>query len=105
VKSVSGNEQTNLVLGWHGGAADPLSIANSNFWLNIESDKKTDGGYFGNGVYFTQFLSYSDKYMKMKEKDGKIKKGTPFILSWVIMGMRIDLLLNHSFFRKCVSSD
>ena len=72
-----------MVLGWHGGCPVPFKVAQSNFRFDVG---KIDDGYFGNGIYFTQFLSYSDKYMKVKEQLKRITKGMPFILSWVIMG-------------------
>jgi len=86
VKNISGEERANLILGWHGGCPVPYKVAANNFLFDENEVKKTDGGYFGNGIYFTQFLSYSDKYMKLKEKQHKIVPGAPLILSWVLMG-------------------
>jgi len=67
------------------GCPVPFKVAQENFRYDKPTEK-TDDGYFGNGIYFTQFLSYSDKYMQLNEQKGKIKRGMPFILSWVIMG-------------------
>ena len=80
----------NLVLGFHGGCPVPYSVASTNFKFEASEVQKTDKGYFGDGIYFTQFLSYSDKYMQLKEKEKKIEPGMPLILSWVLMGMEKD---------------
>ena len=81
VKNVSGDERTNLVLCWHGGAAEPFKIAQENFRHDVS---KIDSGYFGNGIYFTQFMSYGDKYSQYREAKYGMEKGMPFVLSWVV---------------------
>jgi len=57
VSSVSGDEQTNLVLCWHGGCRYPFSVAKENFTIDRNNE-----GPFGNGIYFTKFFSYGDMF-------------------------------------------
>ena len=93
MKNVSGDEQTNLVLCWHGGAANPFKIAQENFRYDVS---KIDSGYFGNGIYFTQFMSYGDKYSQFREAKYGMEQGMPFVLSWVVMGI-VFLAFLHVF--------
>jgi len=84
VDNVSGDELTNLILGWHGGCQVPFVVAEENF--SFQKDK-IDQGYYGNGIYFTKFISYGNKYTEYRKKRQLFSIGTyPLILSWVIMG-------------------
>lgn len=89
VLQISGNEKINLIagncylylnnlIGWHGSSEEKcFSIAQNNFLEpgEIPMSKKTDPGYFGNGIYFTQFPSYGAMYAD-KEKQC-------MLISWV----------------------
>ena len=86
---------------WHGGCENPMGVAEENFRYDFRDDTKTiDGGYFGKGLYFTQFMSYGDQYSKYRQRAKKLKSGLPLILSWVIMGIHysqisfLNLILN-----------
>jgi len=87
VLRVSGNERINMLGAWHGTSeAACYGIAEQNFRMPppfFDPTLQKDPGYFGQGVYFTQFPSYGDKYVKMTEK-GNI--GTPLLLSFLLMG-------------------
>lgn len=48
--------------------------------------KKTDGGYFGNGMYFTQYPNYGHYYTKSKKLLRRHMEEMPLILSWIVMG-------------------
>lgn len=89
VKNISGDESANLVLGWHGGCPVPFAVGQTNFKYDGPGVKKMDVGFYGNGMYFSQFLNYGDLYHKKKEEgfgNKKLPVGTPIILSWIIMG-------------------
>jgi len=83
VQNVSGDENVNLVLGWHGGPKEAIAfkIAEENFRIGGGMDP----GYFGKGSYHTQFTHYSDLYRESKEIRG-MPEGEPVILSWILMG-------------------
>jgi hypothetical protein len=86
VRNVSGEEGANLILAWHGGASEAaaMSIAEENF--AVQSKGKTDAGYFGKGIYFTQYPSYGDMYSQWKKNKSASKERFPLILSWIVMG-------------------
>jgi len=107
VEKFSGNERVNLVAAWHGATEEKLrSIAKDNFWkprdltseeiqrlennITTHIEGVTDPGYFGRGIYFTQFPSYGDIYSssinQKKSVEGDAIESTPLLLSWVLMG-------------------
>ena len=116
LEKFSGNERVNLVAAWHGASQEKvLNIAKGNFWkprdLTAEElerlDKNmaspiegvTDPGYFGRGIYFTQFPSYGDLYsgkvqaslsQEQEDEGEEGKKGgeesSIMMMSWVLMG-------------------
>ena len=63
LERVCGNEQINLVGGWHGTINKSAhGIANTNFYMPAENKESKDPGYFGKGVYFTQSPAYGVDY-------------------------------------------
>ena len=80
MRNIPGDEQANLVLCWHGGAAEPYKIAQENFTCGVN-------GKFGNGIYFTQSVNHNNKYSRYQTEKLGMKKGMPLLLSWVVMGM------------------
>lgn len=83
---VSGNDRVNLIAAWHGTSEETVwRIAEENFLEPAELDAKlkslgkeqTDPGYFGKGIYFTQFPSYGASYARST---------SCLLLSWVLMG-------------------
>jgi len=70
----------NLVSGWHGSSEETcMKIAANNFLEPHELTKQTDPGYFGKGIYFTQFPSYGIQYVKNLS-------APVLLLSWILMG-------------------
>ena len=80
MRNIPGDEQANLVLCWHAGAAEPYKIAQENFSCDVD-------GYFGNGIYFTHSVSHGSKYSQYQAKKLGMEKGKPLFLSWVVMGL------------------
>ena len=48
--------------------------------------KKLDKGYFGDGIYFTQYPSYGDYYIGERKKMKRVTEEYPLILSWIVLG-------------------
>lgn len=86
--TLKGDEHTNLVLAWHGGAVESVchKIAEGNFRMSGGDVKKIDAGYFGNGIYFTQYPNYGDFYTRQKKAQKRQTEEMPLLLSWVLMG-------------------
>eukprot|EP00028_Trichosphaerium_sp_Am-I-7-wt_P003185 CAMPEP_0168519800 /NCGR_PEP_ID=MMETSP0405-20121227/7548_1 /TAXON_ID=498012 /ORGANISM="Trichosphaerium sp, Strain Am-I-7 wt" /LENGTH=302 /DNA_ID=CAMNT_0008540441 /DNA_START=150 /DNA_END=1058 /DNA_ORIENTATION=+ len=79
---VSGNEQINLIGGFHGTTQDiSFLIATNNFREPTKSKDKKDEGFFGNGIYFTQYPDYGKVYAEWKETNNPC-----MLISWVMMG-------------------
>ena len=62
MERVSGNDRLNLIAGWHGTTEESCwNIAEKNFYDPAEREarrnpnKPIDPGYFGKGIYFTQY--------------------------------------------------
>ena len=56
---VSGNDSVNMVPAWHGTSEEVMfKIAEKNFLEpeELPVEKQTDPGYFGKGIYFTQYV-------------------------------------------------
>src|SRR5689334_3166055 len=73
--------QFDNLTGWHGSSEKAcFQIAENNFLdpTELAVSKQTDPGYFGKGIYFTQFPSYGSLYAD-KEKQC-------MLVSWVMMG-------------------
>lgn len=84
VMRVSGNEGINLILGWHGASEESIrKIVKTGFLEQSELAAAgitvTDPGYFGPGIYFTQFPSYGARYAARR-------KSKCLLVSWVLMG-------------------
>lgn len=95
-----GNEQVNLVGGWHGTISLAAhGISRSNF--RTPEDEKAvskDPGYFGKGVYFTQSPSYGAEYAVLSAKGAKeraMKSNSALsednlrnclVFSWLLLG-------------------
>ncbi len=78
---VSGNGFVNLVAGWHGTREDTMfKIAAANFLEphELPPEKKKDPGYFGKGIYLTQYPSYSAQYADRESRC--------LLISWALMG-------------------
>ena len=81
---ISGNEGINLILGWHGTSeANIRSIVQNNFYdmsdPEFAASRKTDPGFFGPGIYFSQYPTYGSSYAEKR-------KSNTLLLSWVLMG-------------------
>lgn len=81
---ISGNDGINLILGWHGTSEDNVrSIMRNNFYDMTDPEfaagRKTDPGFFGPGVYFSQYPAYGSAYAEKR-------RSNTLILSWVLMG-------------------
>jgi hypothetical protein len=87
---VLGSHQSNLVLAWRGkdernqyryamhGVDAPVALTEQE-QQNIRKHKPLDYGFFGRGVYFTQYFGYGAEYIDKYP-------GSPLLLSWVAMG-------------------
>lgn len=81
---ISGNDGINLILGWHGTSEENIrSIVQHNFYdmtdPGFAAARKTDPGFFGPGVYFSQYPTYGSVYAEKR-------KSNTLLLSWVLMG-------------------
>lgn len=109
VERASGNEHVNLIGAWTGSSESTAwKRAESNFLLPHEPEAlgiaQTDPGYFGKGLYFTQFPSYGAKYAKekIKDEDGKEIQvaGNCLLFSWVLMGRAYPVIETPSTDRR-----
>jgi hypothetical protein len=85
-KNFGGNEQSNLVIGFHGGCVENMQVAMNNF--KRISEEELDDGWYGKGIYFTQFIGYGDKYSRFRKTffSGQI----PIIMSYVLLGNLVN---------------
>lgn len=95
-----GNEQVNLVGGWHGTISlAARGISRTNFRAPEDGDTVSkDPGYFGKGVYFTQSPSYGAEYAVLSAKGAKERAlrnnsalseedlSNCLVFSWLLLG-------------------
>lgn len=92
VDRISGNEELNLLLACHGTKETScFSIADTNFYMPPTIEKmgisRKDPGYYGSGIYFTQFLSYADSFSAWHEAKDQAKPPIrTLLLSWLLLG-------------------
>lgn len=76
------NTNANAIAAWHGCNRDELERVCSYGLLNLQ--RPGDEGWYGNGVYFTQYPTYGKFYMEQKQKEEEGEH--VLLLCWVLLG-------------------